>query len=129
MPPSFSLTTPSQHPVIRLIGEAGAPISFKPSYTAPTLINLWANLGSGFQEAGYYKDADGLVHLAGMVTGGGLTSMFVLPTGFRPLTKHRFAVLANGALGYVDILADGNVTLVAGAPWVSLDGISFLAEQ
>ena len=99
-----------------------------PTYIAPTLINSWANLGSGFQAAGYFKDADGIVHLAGMVTGGGNTSVFVLPAGYRPLTKHRFVVLANGALGYVDVQAGGNVFFTTGSPWVSLDGISFLAE-
>jgi hypothetical protein len=63
-----------------------------PSWTAVTFQNSWGNLGSGNATAAYFKDAIGIVHLKGIVTGGAAgTTMFALPAGYRPLESHQWA--------------------------------------
>lgn len=108
-------------------------IASKSIWTAPTLVNSWANYGSGFNPAGYFKDVNGVVHLRGLLKDGvvGTTSaMFTLPTGFRPATRCLFNIQSNSALGRCDILATGEVYAYAGNnAWFCLDGITFLAEQ
>jgi hypothetical protein len=44
----------------------------------------WANEGSDFEPAGFYKDQEGIVHLQGAITGGGGFAIFQLPPGYRP---------------------------------------------
>lgn len=87
----------------------------------------WVNLGGGFEEAAYLKDALGFVHLKGVVKGGLTeTVIFTLPVGFRPGA----AGLYTAAHGEVAVFTGGgvqaNITSV-GAP-VNLSGITFLAE-
>jgi hypothetical protein len=78
---------------VHLVGEPGEPV-FENGYT-----NL--NPGS-FQEAGFYKDPFGIVHLVGdMVAPGGSLIAFTLPAGYRPDRFQRFAMQGNG---------DGNTT-------------------
>jgi len=96
---------------------------------APTLLNSWVNFGGSRTVAGYYKDKYGLVHLQGVIKDGATvnpTSLFVLPTGYRPAARQKFATVAAGAFGSVFIDADGNVYYDAGANTeFSLCGISF----
>jgi hypothetical protein len=116
-----------------------------PTWTAPTLLNSWVNFGSGWSEAGYYKDAFSRIHLRGLIHDGTMTvpvNLFTLPAGYRPSASLMFNVRAsdsaeNASAGArIDVAANGNVTLsaidVAGAGtggYLSLGGISFLAEQ
>jgi hypothetical protein len=94
-------------------------------WRAPTLLNTWINFGSGFSDAGYYKDSSGLVHLRGVIRNGTVPAdVFVLPVGYRPAATLIFPIVSNDLLGQVRINSSGNVHLYAGSnTWVALDGI------
>lgn len=95
----------------------------QPDWTAPTLINSWADTGGAYATAAYYRDQMGVVHLRGRVTGGAFPSdAFVLPVNFRPTATISFNV-PTGAV--VDVEADGSVRAITGASYIALDGISF----
>ena len=87
----------------------------------------WTNFGSGYNDAGYYKDPLGVVHLRGLVKSGTIgTGIFTLPSGYRPPNIQVHAVASNAAFGYLDISTAGVVRpLVGNTTWVSLDGITF----
>lgn len=99
------------------------------SFIAPTLINSWVNYGAGFNNAGYYKDAFGIVHLRGFIKDGTAGAvMFILPSGYRPANSEVFATAANGLFAVLVIDNAGNVTHNAGSTvWFTLDGITFKA--
>jgi hypothetical protein len=100
-------------------------------WQVPTLAGSWTNYGSGYNPAGYRKDASGFVHLRGLVTGGSAVStIFTLPVGYRPAYRNLFMVQSVSAVGRVDVATNGVVEdqISAGSGWVSLDGITFLAE-
>ncbi|WP_156936144.1 hypothetical protein [Anoxybacteroides tepidamans] len=99
-------------------------------WIAPTLLNGWVNNGSGFEIAGYYKDALGFIRLKGLIKGGTMgTTAFVLPAGYRPSSRRAFPVITSGGLGRVDIDTAGNVIVMsygtASNGYVSLEGICF----
>lgn len=102
----------------------------------PGFENSWVNFDvSTFRGARFWKDAVGVVHLEGLLTGGtgpGASAvLFTLPTGYRPALSHQFAVIANNALGRVDVEPDGQVVWRAGGTnaFLSISGITFLQEQ
>ena len=102
------------------------------SWQSPTLQNGWVWLGTGFANPGYLKDKFGIIHFRGTVYNGSCGSaIFTLPAGYRIGQYGMFAVLTNNTIGRVGISADGSVTpqLACSNAWVSLDGISFLAEN
>jgi len=96
---------------------------------APTLLNSWVNYGGLRTVAGFYKDKFKMVHLEGVIKSGTTTSptsLFVLPVGYRPSTRRKFATVSNGAFASVFIDSDGNVYYESGSnAEFSLDGISF----
>jgi hypothetical protein len=102
------------------------------AWIAPTLINSWANFGSGYETAGYLKDTLGFVHLRGVITGGATsTTAFTLPTGYRPgATTFSAAACGNGAqAGSVQVQTSGNVFIIFAAANVGISDITFLAEN
>ena len=106
-----------------------------PTWTAPTFQNSWVNYGSEWNSAGYYKDANGVVHLRGLVKSGSIGAIFTLPAGYRPTATWLFICASNSSAtppGYarVDINTSGSVSLNTYSAnsnngWVSLDGITF----
>lgn len=70
-------------------------------WIAPTLINSWANYGAPDGPVGYMKDRNGIVHIRGVVyrtvAGYASITMFVLPVGYRPMSR-----------GYINWAAYGN---------------------
>ena len=55
---------------------------------APSLVNSWANFGSGYSTAAFKREGK-LVTLKGLIAGGAAnTTIFTLPAGYRP-TAHR----------------------------------------
>lgn len=108
-----------------------------PERITPTLLNGWVNVGSGSSTAGYYKDTLSHVHIRGIVTSGSSNSfVFKLPVGYRPKESRNFIGVYYGASSgvlscLVAVGTDGAVMVVFDYPpnWVSLDGISFLAEH
>jgi len=101
------------------------------SWQTPSFQNSWVNYGSSFNPAGYYKDRTGRVHLRGLVKSGTLLStIFTLPSGYRPPYKEIFLTIAyNNAAIRVDIRTTGEVAMITGGStaWLALDGISFRA--
>ncbi|MFB4325447.1 hypothetical protein RB298_24295 [Priestia sp. BR_2] len=102
----------------------------------PTLLNGWVEYLSGYHHVRYYKDSSGIVHLTGLVKTGAInTEMFKLAEGYRPAATIVFAQQAStGSSARLDIFPGGGVYFNYAASWntdswVSLDGISFLAEQ
>jgi hypothetical protein len=100
--------------------------------------NGWRNYGYSFNPAQYRKDKDGIVWLRGLVKGGTIPSagnnfyvpLFTLPEGYRPANRQLHGVcVAEFQMGRIDVLPDGNVTLVQASNnnWLSLEGISFRA--
>lgn len=101
-------------------------------WIAPTFTNSWVNYGSGFNDAGYYKDALGFVHLKGLIKSGTVgSSAFTLPVGLRPQATELLGTVSNGAVGRVDIATSGTVTPTSPSnnTWVALDGLTFRAYQ
>lgn len=104
----------------------------RPKFFTPPLLNSWVAYGGGYAVPGYYKDPFGRVHLKGLVKDGTAAAsiMFTLPIGYCPSERLLFNVQANAALGRVDVYPNGSVELQSGSTtWVSLDGISFAAQQ
>ena len=114
----------------------------------------WANLGSGYATAAFYKDQLGIVRLRGLVRNDHLGFLFSgsynfpifrLPPGYRPDSTRLFTT--NGkvrdlevSVGRIDVAPNGLVTLIvdcrvgdiecsAHGDFVSLDGISFRPDE
>jgi hypothetical protein len=110
----------------------------------------WENSGGSFAPAGFYRDAQQVVHLRGLVswghTGGILPEsvpVFLLPTGYRPTHELVFTTLDNDSGGSylvrIDIKPNGEVIPVnddelrstanpngtLGCTFLSLDNISY----
>src|SRR6266516_5636991 len=118
-----------------------------PAVTAPTFATGFLDYGGAFAPAGYWLDAEGEVHLQGVVTTNSVTgtgmgaTMFTLPVGFRPSKEYMFTCVAykpNYGIIRVDVLTRGAVILAAdvGTPawtpsatpnavFVSLDNLAF----
>jgi hypothetical protein len=100
------------------------------TWTAPTLLNSWANLGSGYEATGYVKTPDGTVWVKGTVSGASKTAntIFTLPSGYRPTGGTRmFACVGNGGLAIVEVTTAGAVTFSAGSAssYLTLDPVHF----
>lgn len=102
------------------------------SITAPTLGNGWVNYGGSFRNAGYCKDSQGFVHLQGVIKDGTITfgtTIFTLPTGFRPVAGMWKSTDCNGGYGRLYVSSTGAVqcSVVPSNASLSLDGVYFLA--
>ena len=95
----------------------------------PAFENLYVNHSSGAENAAFYKDPFGVVHLKGLVkTGSGV--MFTLPTDYRPALLANFVITSNNSFGQIEVSSTGTVDLTTGSTvWASLAGISFRAAQ
>lgn len=107
---------------------------YQPQWITPTLLNGWENYGFSYSQAGYYKDDMGLVHIRGLIKSGVTEApAFILPKGYRPrFTTVFVGISSSGAyeFAYIRVNSGGLVTIVKGGNvYLSLDGISFLAEQ
>lgn len=94
------------------------------------LVNSWINYGGIEETAQYWKSPSGNVYLKGVVKSGAIPSIIgVLPPGYRPLANARFAVVSNGAFGYILIDNLGNITVQVGNnTLVDLHGVVFAGE-
>jgi len=96
------------------------------TWVTPTLVNGWGQQ-TNYSNVGYYKDENGWVLLRGGLLGTTVPStVFTLPTGFRPAKIGVFATAsANGACR-VTVNTDGTVVAnTAPSNNISLDGITF----
>jgi phage minor structural protein len=95
--------------------------------------NNWVNYGNDFEEAVYWRNSTATIELSGMISGGTVnanTVLFNLPIGYRPRAIERFQLPTMGGWCLIDILPNGDVTLISGgnAGWISLSGIVFRAS-
>jgi len=109
-----------------------------PAWISPTFVNGWINYSSSYQPAGYYKDSQGIIHLRGLIssgTSGTGIQIFNLPRGYRPKKAILFNIGTSNGTALVaatlEIATDGVVYLGFGGgnTWLSLENISFQAEQ
>lgn len=94
---------------------------------APTFNTGWGNYGGGEQVAQYKKFGD-IVMLRGLVarSSGSQTTIFTLPSGYRPPAYSRFRQSSNTGDGQIDVAPTGEIVFSAGgAGWISLDRIIF----
>jgi hypothetical protein len=104
------------------------------NWQTPSFQNGWVNYQTDgeYHEAKFRKDAEGYVHIRGLVKSGSVGStyaIFTLPTGYRPMGRLIFAVQSNG-LGRCDVKDNGEVIAYSGSnSWFSISGIVFKAEQ
>lgn len=123
-------TTTTQIATTQFVAAALTPTA----WAAPVLLNSWANYGGAYSDAGYYRDAAGVVHLQGAIRNGTVgAASFTLPAGFRPAAAQAYAIPTGAAFatyGVVHVLADGTVMVTVGSnALVHLAGVSFRAEQ
>lgn len=89
----------------------------------------WTNWGHGYAPLSYYKDAQGFVHLEGMISSGNHTvPIFTLPSDHIPTdgNTHMYHAFYNAnAVTTLRIDPQGNVYVGNYSSWVSLDGIFF----
>lgn len=109
------------------------PMSFQiQNWQDVTFENSWANVGSPYHDAQYYKDPFNIVRLRGRIdTGTSGTVAFTLPESFRPIATEEHPASDGTNIANVSIASNGQVTPTdtSGTPSVSLDGITFKAEQ
>lgn len=128
--PAFWMDPAAQRVVDQVFGVRATPMTPRPAWSAPALLNSWVNFGAPYSPVGYLLDGNGFVHLRGLVKNGATATslIFTLPAGFRPETTEVFVVNANNAYGQLNVLANGNVVpLVGSTASFSLDGVSFRA--
>ena len=127
---------------------------FGPSGIPPGSYCTWENFDGNHQPAAFYKDADGQVHLDGLVNAVNGTSqncgytplqdgldntIFRLPAGYRPDKRVVFSTMAFAQHMRIDVDPNGMVSIgtesefVASGMelarnWVTLSGLSFPAE-
>lgn len=101
------------------------------AWITPTLENSWINysptIGGDWEQAGYRKIGD-IVYVRGLVRGGTLPStVFTLPTGYRPPKPVLFATDADSAHARIDANPDGRVYVqaAAGNGYLSLSPMFF----
>lgn len=85
------------------------------AWQAPTFVNSWVNYGSPYENAGYFKDSLGMVHMRGLVKNGTVgAAIFTLPAGYRPEQERIYATMGGGAFGEVRIQTTGIVLHMSG---------------
>lgn len=139
--PISQLITTSEGVIQGTVGaeREGFVFGLNPTFVDASYENSWVTYTTAphGDPAGFYKDREGFVHLRGHVKDGTLSlPIFRLPVGLRPITNTLcFAVVAQTTpgtvqMGQINVEPDGDVVLVAGGTGlVSLDGITFAAEQ
>ena len=104
------------------------------SWTNLALQNGWVWYNALYSSPQYTKAPDGLVTLKGLIGSGTATAGTVaatLPAGYRPAYKQLLTTVSYGAWCRIDVLTTGEILVMQGCSsgWLSLDGITFYAEQ
>lgn len=110
----------------------------------PAFENGWTNFGGAYENAAFYMDPDGIVHLKGLIkfpTASGAKSItaFTLPDPYRPEYRVRAVMVAASTVAtagfwMTDIFPDGKVQFVGAGNgndigrYCSLSGVSFMAK-
>jgi hypothetical protein len=96
----------------------------------PPFENGWSSaLGADDEGLSFYKDTWGVVHLQGNAgnVNPSTSTIFNLPTGYRPAKNLYFAVYgAGGSAAYVQVASSGDVTVIGPAQnYVGLSNVTF----
>ena len=116
------------------LGASTSPLL--PPSTALAIAGGWSAFGAPYGTPAARRDANGYVHLEGVIKSGALTSgttLTTLPAGFRPITRIRAGVLmvlgSGPALMDLFIDPDGKInlssTLDSAVALAPLEGITF----
>jgi hypothetical protein len=109
----------------------------------PYTFNSWTNLpltsgwiafdAANYSPPTYTKSADGIVTVRGLIKNGAYSTgslIATLPPGYRPAERQIYTCTANGSWSRVDVLPNGDMQIRAAYNgWISLDSITFIAEQ
>jgi hypothetical protein len=121
--------------------DTSIPDPSVPVWTPLVLQNGWVNYGAPYATARYWKSADGVVYLQGLIKSGAVANQTVIatvPAGYRPSAGLRWLsycdTMQTGSgqkPGTVEMNAAGQ--LMAGVAlsngWASLDHVIYPAEQ
>ena len=109
-----------------------------PTWITATLQNSWVVFGSTFASLQYRKERDNRVWFRGVIKDGTTTdetTICTLPEGYRPVYQVIFPVLTNpNVITRLDLSTAGDLSIETTGggttgSWISLDGLSFMAEQ
>jgi len=105
-------------------------------WTNLTLVNSWvtyAGSSGTYSLHQYIKGSDGLVSLKGLIKSGSTTSdtiIATLPAGFRPKERLLLTTANSATHNRIDITPTGEIRFQGSTNgWLSLDGITFYADQ
>lgn len=84
-------------------------------WIAPTLLNSWVNVGTGYQPAQYRKVGT-RVDVRFAVKNGTTSPIFNLPAGYRPSATHSFSVPVHDNTsapdyGHIEVFPTGDISL------------------
>ena len=111
------------------VSAAGGSAPAVEDWQIVNIVNTaWSNNGGEYNDAGYFKDNSGVVHLRGMVIAvcASNSTIFTLPEGYRPPGRSAYAVAIGPDTGRLDVHTNGDVKPldnVSGT--LSLEGITF----
>jgi hypothetical protein len=101
----------------------------------PALLNYgWSSGVQWNSPAEFYKDAEGVVHLSGLIYRWGdpsIASAVFLPVGYRPAKDYWFPIVVNGVqMGTAVARPLGDVVILMNqdSAWASLSGVNFPAQ-
>lgn len=100
------------------------------SFINMTRLNGWLNYSSSYAQCQYIKDAEGFVHIRGMVKSGTTGHLATLPSGYRPYRIQICAGFSASGACRIDINAAGEIIFGTGysATWTSLGNIVYRAD-
>jgi len=97
-----------------------------------TLQNSWVNYDAtyGMANLTYIRKIGSVVYMRGLLKSGTMnTTMFTLPTGYRPAINQIFSTISAAVLGELRVNANGTVVCTSGSNvWFSIS-CSFIADQ
>jgi hypothetical protein len=99
--------------------------------TALAVSNGWSNFGGVFRPAMVHRSA-GMCILSGLIRSDDMQNQITtLPTGCFPEKRLVFSVNSHARSARVDVLPDGGLFYInnAGAAWISLSGIVYIAKS
>jgi hypothetical protein len=104
---------------VHLIGTAGEP----------PFQNTWHNAAPGDSQAGFFKDALGIVHIQGSLIGPNNATAFTLPQGYHPAKVLFMTIAGSGPIAAnLTLSPDGQLRPFCaggGTCFVGLDGLAF----
>jgi hypothetical protein len=113
--------------------DEGEGLGTTMGWLEPVLENGWTNFGGEYANASYFMDKNRIVHLKGLVRYGRMgQTIFKLPPRYRPKQASIFNVVSNdgnNVPGRVDVYWGSVIAIYGGSSWLSLDGISFKADN